>query len=230
MPSKELTSKRKRSRPVIKRRKTNVLRKNKFAIFIIFIFIIGTIGGAVIVSFNIPEENQTTDNENSISNQENPVAIFNTSMGSFNVELYKDKVPKTCDNFIKLVNDEFYNGMIFYRISDDFMIQAGRYLADGSEKQSPYGRIEFETHEDVKHVDGAISMASTGAGIGGSSEFFICDGAQEFLDGNYAPFGVVIQGIEVVREIAAQPHDNSNPAGGGKPLVDIIINSITIEE
>ncbi len=174
MPSKELTSKRRRSRLVTKRKKTNVLRKNKFAIFIIFIFIVGTIGGAVIVSFNIPEEN--------------PIAVFNTSMGSFKVELYKDKVPKTCDNFIKLVNDGFYNGMIFYRISDDFMIQAGRYLADGSEKQSPYGRIEFETNKDVKHVDGAISMASVSAGMGGSSEFFICDGPQEFLDGDYAGF------------------------------------------
>jgi len=92
-----------------------------------------------------------------------------------------------------------------------------------------HGTIEFETHEDVKHVDGAISMASTGAQVGGSGEFFICDGEQSFLDGNYAPFGIVIEGIEVVREIAAQPHDNSNPAGGGVPLEDIIINSITIE-
>ena len=72
-------------------------------------------------------------------------------------------------------------------------------------------------------------MASTGAKVGGSAEFFICDGEQSFLDGNYAPFGIVIEGIEVVREIAAQPHDNSNPAGGGVPLEDIIINSIMIE-
>jgi peptidyl-prolyl cis-trans isomerase A (cyclophilin A) len=150
-------------------------------------------------------------------------------MGTFKIELYQDKLPITAGNFIKLVNDGFYNGMTFYRISDDFMIQAGRYFPDGSEKNSPYGNIDFETHEDVKHVDGAISMASTGAGVGGSGEFFICDGEQSFLDGNYAPFGVVIEGINVVRNIAAQPHDNSNPAGGGVPLQDIIINSIIIE-
>jgi cyclophilin family peptidyl-prolyl cis-trans isomerase len=66
--------------------------------------------------------------------------------------------------------------------------------------------------------------------LGGSGEFFICDGEQSFLDGNYAAFGVVIEGIEVVRDIAAQPHDDSNPAGGGVPLDDIIINSIIIEE
>jgi peptidyl-prolyl cis-trans isomerase B (cyclophilin B) len=130
---------------------------------------------------------------------------------------------------MKLANDGFYDGMIFYRISDDFMIQAGRYFPDGSEKFSPYGNIDFETHPDVRHVDGAISMASTGAGVGGSAEFFICDGAQSFLDNNYAAFGVVIEGINVVGNIASQPHDSSSPAGGGKPYIDIIINSITIE-
>ena len=159
----------------------------------------------------------------------NPIAVFDTTMGNFKIELFEDKLPITAGNFIKLVNDEFYNGMTFYRISDDFMIQAGRYFPDSSEKQSPYGRIEFETHDDVKHVDGAISMASTGIRVGGSSEFFICDGKQSFLDGNYAAFGVTIEGIDVVRNIALQPHDNSSPAGGGKPYTDIIINSITIE-
>ena len=161
-------------------------------------------------------------------NDENPIAVIDTSMGIIKVELYKDKMPITCDNFIKLVNDGFYNGMIFYRISDNFMIQAGRYFADGSEEFSKYGNIDFE-ESDVKHVDGAISMASTGVKVGGSSEFFICDGEQTFLDGNYAAFGVTIEGIDVVRNIASQPQDNSNPAGGGKPLEDIIINSITIE-
>ena len=150
-------------------------------------------------------------------------------MGTFQVELFEDKTPKTVANFVKLVNDGFYDGMTFYRISDDFMIQAGRYFPDGSESQSPYGTIEFENHPDVRHVDGAISMASTGAQVGGSAEFFICDGAQSFLDDNYAAFGITTEGIEVVRDIAAQPHDNSNSAGGGVPLEDIIINSITIE-
>ena len=123
--------------------------------------------------------------------------------------------------------------MIFYRISDNFMIQAGRYFPDGSEKFSPYGSIEFETSPDVLHVDGAISMASTGVQVGGSAEFFICDGAQPGLDGSYAAFGAINiddnESFAVLRDIASQPHDNSNPAGGGKPLEDIVINSITIE-
>ncbi|MFA5101989.1 MAG: peptidylprolyl isomerase, partial [Candidatus Thermoplasmatota archaeon] len=64
---------------------------------------------------------------------------------------------------------------------------------------------------------------------GGAAEFFICDGAQSFLDGNYAAFGVVIEdGIEIIRSIAAQPHDESGGDGTGKPLTDIVINNIII--
>ena len=134
----------------------------------------------------------------------NPVALFDTSFGTFKIELFKDKMPGTVNNFVKLVNAGFYNGLIFHRIGDNFMIQGGGYYPNGTRKTSPYGNIPFET-SDVKHVDGAISMASTGAKVGGAAEFFICDGAQTFLDGNYAAFGVVIEGIDVVRTIAARP-------------------------
>ncbi|KYK20269.1 hypothetical protein AYK21_01540 [Thermoplasmatales archaeon SG8-52-2] len=160
-------------------------------------------------------------------NPENSVALFDTSKGTFAVELYNDKMPITCDNFINIANTEFYDGMIFHRISDNFMIQAGNTFPDGTTKESPFENIIFEV-SDVKHLDGTISMASTGAGVGGSSQFFICDGPQSFLDGNYAAFGKTIFGMNVVRDIADDEHDNSNPAGGGKPLKDIIINSITI--
>ncbi len=211
-------SQRKRAAPV---KKQGIFEQKGFRYGVIIIAIVIVVIIAVYVNLGNGNNNDTEEG--------NPIAVFNTSMGTFKIELFEDKLPITAGNFKKLVNDGFYDGMTFYRISDNFMIQAGRYFPDGSEKQSPYGQIEFETHPDVKHVDGAISMASTGAQVGGSSEFFICDGEQSFLDGNYAPFGVVIEGIEVVREIAAQPHDNSNPAGGGVPLEDIIINSITIE-
>lgn len=214
-------SRRRRSDPEVK--KLPLEKKEvKIGIFILAIIVIVAIAAAILMSGG-------NDNGNTTEEIGNPIAVFDTTMGDFRIELFEDKTPITAANFIRLANDGFYDGMTFYRISDDFMIQAGRYFPDGSEDQSPYGTIEFETHEDVKHVDGTISMASTGAQVGGSGEFFICDGEQSFLDGNYAPFGVVIEGIEVVREIAAQPHDNSNSAGGGVPLEDIIINSITIE-
>jgi cyclophilin family peptidyl-prolyl cis-trans isomerase len=167
--------------------------------------------------------------DNNTDNQTNPIAVINTSKGTIKVELYQDKMPKTCENFIKLVNDGFYDGMIFHRIQQDFMIQAGSTFPNGTTKTSPYGNIEFES-SDVTHSDGAISMASTGAGVGGNSQFFICDGAQPGLDGSYAAFGKTIEGFDVIRDIADEPHDNSyGDIGGGRPIQDIIINSITIE-
>jgi len=223
MAAKKKVSSRRRSNP-IEPKKTNPNIK--------IVIILAVIAIVIVVALTILYLGNNTDSNqnNGGTSKENPIAVFDIkNFGTFKIELFEDKTPITAGNFIKLVNDGFYDGMTFYRISDDFMIQAGRYFPDGSEKKSPYGNIEFETHPDVKHVDGAISMASTGAGIGGSGEFFICDGAQSFLDGNYAPFGVVVEGIDVVRSIASQPHDNSNPAGGGVPNEDIIINSITIE-
>jgi len=197
-------------------------RKWMYLALIIIVLAIAVV--AVVVSqnlLNIKNNNETPEG--------NPVALFDTSFGTFKVELLQDKMPETVDNFVKLVNDGFYNGLIFHRIKDDFMIQAGRETPNGTIRTSPYGNIQFET-SDVSHVDGAISMASTGAKVGGAAEFFICDGAQTFLDGDYAAFGVVIEGMDVVRAIAASPNDGSlepNP-GGGKPVTDIVINNVII--
>ena len=160
---------------------------------------------------------------------EYPIATIDTTKGVMKVKLFDTKLPITVNNFITLANEGFYDGLIFHRIMNDFMIQAGWMYPNETKVESPYGNIVFESHEDVRHVDGAISMASTGAAVGGSSQFFICDGAQSFLDDNYATFGVVIEGLDVLRDIADDPHDNSSPAGGGKPYTDIIINSIIIE-
>jgi cyclophilin family peptidyl-prolyl cis-trans isomerase len=179
---------------------------------------------AVVAFVILRNSSPNTQNNGTITG--NPVALFDTSFGTFKVELFKDKMPTTVNNFVKLVNEGFYSGLIFHRIGANFMIQGGGYYPNETRKSSPYGNIPFET-SDVKHVDGAISMASTGSKVGGAAEFFICDGAQTFLDGNYAAFGVVIEGIDVVRSIAAQPHPDSGD-GTGKPTTDIIINNIII--
>lgn len=194
-------------------------RKWMYLALILIVIVIAVV--AVVVSQNLisnPDDNIP---------EGNPIALFDTSFGTFKVELSKDKMPETVDNFVKLVNDGFYNGVIFHRIGDNFMIQSGGYYPNGTRKTSPYGNIPFET-SDVKHVDGAISMASTGAKVGGAAEFFICDGAQSFLDGNYAAFGVVIEGLDVVQTIATQPQDKSESETVGKPTTDIVINNIII--
>lgn len=162
----------------------------------------------------------------------NDVMVIHTSLGDITLELCRDKVPVTVDNFVRLVKDGFYENIIFHRVSDDFMMQAGYLTADGKERASSYGPIDLEIHPDVRHVDGAISMARTNLPNSATSQFFICDGAQSLLDGSYSAFGVVIDGIEVVRQIAAIPHDGSlEPSpGGGKPLEDVAITSIEIVE
>jgi peptidyl-prolyl cis-trans isomerase B (cyclophilin B) len=175
------------------------------------------------------DHSATTSVDIFVTPDNKPVARIDTSKGVIRIKLFTDKVPNTCNNFINLAQDGFYDGMIFHRISNDFMIQAGYMYPDGSTVESPYGNIDFEYNEDALHVDGAISMASTGPGVGGSSQFFICDGAQSFLDGNYAVFGLTSDGIDVVRDIANDKHDNSSSAGGGKPLTNILINKISIE-
>lgn len=216
---KQEESSRKRSNPPPKKK---MLDRKEVKIGLAVIAVIVIIAGATLYFYS--NKNNTTSNNQPAGN---PIAVFNTTLGTFKVELFEDKMPITVGNFVKLVNDGFYDGMIFHRIAANFMIQGGGYLPDGTHKDSPYGNIQFET-SDVTHVDGAISMASTGAKVGGSNEFFICDGAQPGLDGNYAAFGVTVEGIDVVHTIASRPHADSGD-GTGRPTTDIIIRSITIE-
>lgn len=160
---------------------------------------------------------------------ENPISLIDTSMGMIVIELYEDKVPNTVENFIKLANDGFYDGLVFHRVINDFMIQGGGFESDGTQHNSD--QISFETDPDVRHVDGAISMASTAAKAGGTNQFFICDGAQNGLDDDYAAFGVTIEGIDVVRAIAALDPEHTTTKNGMQnwPVDNVIINSITIE-
>ena len=162
-----------------------------------------------------------------VDSSSNRIAIIDTTMGTIKVLLYEDKMLITTANFVKLANNGFYNGLVFHRVIDNFMIQTGAFLPDGTQKSSPYGNIQFET-SNLKHVDGAISMASTGAKVGGSAQFFICDGAQSGLDGKYAVFGKVTEGMEIVREISSVQTTTKFGSYNDWPVNDVIINSITI--
>lgn len=170
----------------------------------------------------------TTGTTNTTGNRYAVMTISGGVTGTIKILLYEDKMPVTTANFIKLAQSGFYNGLIFHRIGSTFMIQGGGYYPNGTLKTDPYGPINLETSSNVTHVDGAISMARTSDKNSATSQFFICVGAQHFLDGQYAAFGVVTEGLDVVHNIAAQPQDNSGGDGTGKPLTDIIISSITI--
>jgi len=166
----------------------------------------------------------------------NSIAVINTSKGIIKVELFEDRVPNTCVNFINLANDGFYDGLVFHRVIDNFMIQGGGFDTNGNQKQSPYGPIDLEIDRDnpVPHVDGAIAMARTSNPNSATSQFFINDGPQSQLEpggvdpNGYAAFGVVIDGMDVVREIASVSTTTKNGMSDW-PVENVIINGITIE-
>jgi len=164
----------------------------------------------------------------------NSIAVMNTTMGTILVELYEDKMPITTANFITLAEDGFYNGLVFHRVIEDFMIQGGGYYPNGTEKISPYGPIDLEINPDVHHLDGTIGMARTSDPDSATSQFFIDDGAQPYLEPNgsdpngYAAFGRVVVGIDVVRAIAKVETMTKYGFMDDWPVNDVIINSITI--
>ena len=163
----------------------------------------------------------------------NSIAVMKTSMGTFLVELYEDKMPKTTENFIRLVNDGFYDGLVFHRVIDNFVIQGGGYYANGTLNISPYGPIDLEIHPDVHHLDGTIGMARTSDPNSATSQFFIDDGRQRQLEPGgvdpygYAAFGRVLNGIEVVHAIA-QVTTTTRYGLEDWPVEDVIIEQVTL--
>ena len=152
----------------------------------------------------------------------NKTAEFNTNMGNFKIELFGDKVPLTVGNFIKLVEEGFYNGLIFHRVIPDFMIQSG--CPHGTGYGGPGFTIRDEFHPNLKHDNpGILSMANAGPNTGGS-QFFITVAPTPWLDGKHAIFGKVIEGMDVVEKISKVKTDRSD-----KPLQNITINNIKIE-
>ncbi|MDM7999817.1 MAG: peptidylprolyl isomerase [Dehalococcoidia bacterium] len=156
------------------------------------------------------------------SKASNRIAVLQTSMGTIRIELYEDKVPITTANFIKLAESGFHDGLIFHRVIDDFVIQTGDPLGDGTGGSGE--TIRLETHRSLGHVDGAVGMARSSDPNSASSQFYICDGPQHHLDGKYAVFGQVVEGTDVVRAIAAVPVDGSN-----KPTQDVVMTRVTIQ-
>ncbi|SFB84139.1 peptidyl-prolyl cis-trans isomerase A (cyclophilin A) [Brevinema andersonii] len=132
-------------------------------------------------------------------NPQNPTALIKTSLGEITVELFVDKSPVTASNFIKLANKGFYNGLIFHRVIDNFMIQTGDPNGNGTGGPGYTIRDEFSSR--LKHSQaGVLSMANAGPNTGGS-QFFITLAPTTWLDGKHAIFGQVIRGMDIVRKI-----------------------------
>jgi peptidyl-prolyl cis-trans isomerase B (cyclophilin B) len=156
------------------------------------------------------------------------VEITMADGGKIDIQLDPDKAPKTVANFLKLVEDGFYDGLIFHRIIPGFMIQGGdpQGTGMGGSDESVAGEFANNgwTQNDISHVRGVISMARSNDPNSASSQFFITNADATFLDGDYAAFGTVISGMDVVDQISAV--EISDPGVSDRPVDPPVIQSI----
>ncbi|MBR2377389.1 MAG: peptidylprolyl isomerase [Clostridia bacterium] len=158
----------------------------------------------------------------------NPIITFEINNGkTIKAELYPEIAPNTVNNFISLVKKGFYDGICFHRVISGFMIQGGDPLGNGTGGPGYSIKGEFASNgvkNDLKHARGVLSMARAMNPNSAGSQFFIMHEDAPYLDGQYAAFGKVIKGIEVVDEIANTKTDYSD-----RPYDDVIMNTVTVE-
>jgi len=169
-----------------------------------------------------PKQTQTK-----VESTEMTVAVIKTNMGTIEIELFAKETPKTVENFVGLANKGYYNGVIFHRVIDNFMIQGGDPTGTGRGGDSFWGgKFADEIVPSLKHDQpGILSMANAGPNTNGS-QFFITLVATPWLDGKHTVFGKVILGMDVVSAIGKV--QTSKP--GDKPLKDVVMESVTIEK
>ncbi len=160
---------------------------------------------------------------------QNPIVTIKMQGGKeIKIELYPDKAPNTVNNFISLINNGFYDGLIFHRVISGFMIQGGDPAGVGTGGPGYSIKGEFAINgfknNDIKHLRGVISMARAMNPNSAGSQFFIMHQNSSHLDGQYAAFGKVIEGIEVVDEIASVSTDWND-----KPKTPQIMETVTVE-
>ena len=174
-----------------------------------------------------PEEPEKTEEDTNVNN--NPIVTITMKDGGvMKLELYPDVAPNTVKNFISLANAGYYDGLIFHRIIAGFMIQGGGYDANGMPKETGYSiKGEFASNgfkNDLKHTRGVISMARTSVPDSAGAQFFIMHEDAPHLDGEYAAFGMLLEGFEVLDAIATVQTGRNDV-----PLVFPVIESIRVE-
>jgi cyclophilin family peptidyl-prolyl cis-trans isomerase len=183
-----------------------------------------------------PEKTYSIDDEAEADIQFNTIAVIETNWGIIKFGLYEERAPITTANFIKLADERFYDGIKFHRIIDDFVIQTGD---PNTRDDNPYNdgsggsdqTIPLEIHPELTHENGAVGMARSTDPDSASSQFYICDGAQNQLDGDYAVFGITIEGIDVVQKIAkAETYPEYRVLLKDHPVDDIIMEKVYITE
>ena len=157
-----------------------------------------------------------------------PVAtIVIKDYGTIEAELYPHIAPNTVNNFIYLANSGFYNNLTFHRVIKNFMIQGGDPNGDGTGGPGYNIKGEFTNNKfknDLKHTEGVLSMARSQSKNSAGSQFFIMTTDSPHLDGQYASFGKVISGMDIIHDI-----ENVETSSNDKPVKDIVIESIKVD-
>ena len=154
----------------------------------------------------------------------NRIAVIETNLGTIELELFEDKTPITTKNFIDLAEKGFYDGVIFHRVIDGFMIQGGDPTGTGM--GGPDYTIEDEFRDDLQFTGEAIlAMANTGMPHTGGSQFFITLAATPWLNGHHTIFGKVVKGMDVVKKIGHTETDYAD-----RPVEDVVMKSVTIKD
>lgn len=162
-------------------------------------------------------------------NKMNQTALFETNQGTFEIELFEDKMPITTKNFIKLAEQGFYKNTKFHRVIPKFMIQGGDPLSADDSKKTSWGTggpgytIKDEFHSELSNLKGTIAMANAGPNTGGS-QFFINLVTNDYLDSKHPVFGKVVDGMEIIEKIG---QTQTNPFD--QPLQEVVIKKITIK-
>lgn len=162
-----------------------------------------------------------------MENKKPVVTIAMSDGNQIKLELYPEVAPNTVNNFISLVNGGFYNGTCFHRVISGFMIQGGDPLGNGTGGPGYTIKGEFKSNgfnNDLKHTRGVISMARSMRPDSAGSQFFIMHEDAPHLDGQYAAFGKVIDGMDVVDEIAESEVDYND-----MPIEDKVMKTVTVD-
>ncbi len=158
----------------------------------------------------------------------NPIVKFEFENGDvIKAELYPEIAPNTVRNFISLINKKFYDGKIFHRVIKDFMIQGGCPIGNGMGGPGYSIKGEFSRNgfkNDLKHTEGVLSMARAMSPDSAGSQFFIMHKKAPHLDGQYAAFGKVIEGMDVVNKIAETETDYMD-----RPIKEIKLKKVTVD-
>ncbi|MBZ1329099.1 peptidylprolyl isomerase [Clostridium botulinum] len=155
------------------------------------------------------------------------VSITMNNNKNIKIELYPDIAPNTVKNFVSLVNKGFYNGVIFHRVIPGFMVQGGCPNGNGMGGPGYSIKGEFKTNgfnNELKHTEGVLSMARTMEPNSAGSQFFIMVDDAPHLDGQYAAFGKLIEGLDVVKEIVSVDRDLRD-----KPFEDQVMKTVTVD-